>query len=89
LSDRQSWVVHLVPVLWQSRDLLSARFSARVARAGVPAHTVEELIRLLRRRPVTGGGIFDLQILAIMNVNPFRASTRSTPLTSPAIGRGD
>jgi hypothetical protein len=25
----------------------------------VPAHTVEELIRLVRRRPVTGGDIFD------------------------------
>jgi toxin-antitoxin system PIN domain toxin len=35
----------------------------------VPAHTVEELTRLLRRRPVTGGDIFDLQILATMNVN--------------------
>ena len=35
----------------------------------VPAHTVEELIRLVRRRPVTGGDIFDLQILATMNVN--------------------
>jgi uncharacterized protein len=29
----------------------------------VPAHTVEELIRLVRRQPVTGGDIFDLQIL--------------------------
>ena len=35
----------------------------------VPTHTVEELIRLLRRRPVTGSDIFDLQILATMNVN--------------------
>jgi len=26
------------------------------------AHTVEELVRLLRRRPVTGSDIFDLQI---------------------------
>jgi predicted nucleic acid-binding protein len=34
-----------------------------------PAHTVEELVRPLRRRPVTGGDIFDLQILATMNVN--------------------
>ena len=34
-----------------------------------PAHIVEELIRLLRRRPVTGGDIFDLQILATMSVN--------------------
>jgi hypothetical protein len=25
--------------------------------------------RLLRRRPVTGGDVFDLQILAAMNVN--------------------
>jgi predicted nucleic acid-binding protein len=35
----------------------------------VPTHTVEELIRLLRRRPVIGGDIFDLQIIATMNVN--------------------
>jgi predicted nucleic acid-binding protein len=35
----------------------------------VPAHTVEELIRLLRRQPVIGADIFDLQILATMNVN--------------------
>ena len=35
----------------------------------VPAHTVEELFRLVHRRPVTGGDIFDLQILATMNVN--------------------
>ena len=35
----------------------------------VPAQTVEELIRLVRRRPVTAGDIFDLQILATMNVN--------------------
>jgi uncharacterized protein len=34
-----------------------------------PTHTVEELIRLLRRRPITDGDIFDLQILATMNVN--------------------
>ena len=34
-----------------------------------PAHIVEELIRLLRRRPVTDGDIFDLQILATMSVN--------------------
>ena len=35
----------------------------------VPIHTVEELLRLLRRRPVTGGDIFDLQIVATMRVN--------------------
>jgi predicted nucleic acid-binding protein len=35
----------------------------------VPAQTVQELIRLVRRRPVTAGDIFDLQILATMNVN--------------------
>jgi predicted nucleic acid-binding protein len=39
----------------------------------VPTHTVEELIGLLRRRPVTGGDIFDLQILATMNVNGIRS----------------
>ena len=35
----------------------------------VPMHTVEELMRMLRRRPVIGADIFDLQILATMNVN--------------------
>jgi predicted nucleic acid-binding protein len=35
----------------------------------VPSHTVGELIRLIGRRPVTGGDVFDLQILATMNVN--------------------
>jgi uncharacterized protein len=35
----------------------------------MPAETVGELVRLLRRLPVTGGDIFDLQILATMNVN--------------------
>lgn len=33
------------------------------------AHTVEELIRLVRRRPATGGDVFDLQNLATMKVN--------------------
>ena len=56
----------MLPSRRACRDFLSARFSARFARA---AHAVEELIRLVRRRPVTGGDIFDLQILAIMNVN--------------------
>jgi len=35
----------------------------------MPAETVGELVRLLRRQPVTGSDIFDLQILATMNVN--------------------
>ena len=35
----------------------------------MPSHTVGELIRLIGRRPVTGGDVFDLQILATMNVN--------------------
>jgi len=35
----------------------------------VPAHTVGELIHLLGRRPVTGGDVFDLQLLATMNVD--------------------
>jgi len=34
-----------------------------------PAHTVEGWIALLRRRPVTGGDIFDLQIVATMKAN--------------------
>jgi uncharacterized protein len=35
----------------------------------VPAHTVEGLLGLLRRRPVTGGDVFDLQIVATMKAN--------------------
>jgi uncharacterized protein len=35
----------------------------------VPAHTVGELIRLLSRRQVSGGDVFDLQLVATMNVN--------------------
>ena len=35
----------------------------------VPIHTMEELLGLLCRRPVTGGDIFDLQIVATMRVN--------------------
>lgn len=49
----------------------SPRFSSLLGFLHVlpaPAHIVEEL-RLLRRRPVTGGDIFDLQILATMTVN--------------------
>ena len=35
----------------------------------VPAHTVEGWMSLLRRRPVTGVDVFDLQILATMQAN--------------------
>ena len=35
----------------------------------VPASAVDELVSLLRRRPVTGGDIFDLQIVATMKLN--------------------
>jgi predicted nucleic acid-binding protein len=35
----------------------------------IPAHTVEGWLGLLRRRPVTGGDIFDLQIVATMKAN--------------------
>lgn len=35
----------------------------------VPVRTLEELRHLLRRRPVTGGEIFDLQIVATMKAN--------------------
>jgi predicted nucleic acid-binding protein len=35
----------------------------------VPMRAVEELLRLLGRRPVIGADVFDLQILAAMNVN--------------------
>ena len=35
----------------------------------VPAHAAEELLDLLRRRPVTGGDVFDLQIVATMQAN--------------------
>jgi predicted nucleic acid-binding protein len=35
----------------------------------VPAHAVEGWMSLLRRRPVTGGDVFDLQIVATMQAN--------------------
>nr|WP_294546007.1 TA system VapC family ribonuclease toxin [uncultured Rhodopila sp.] len=35
----------------------------------VPAHAVEGWISLLSRRPVTGGDVFDLQIVATMKAN--------------------
>jgi predicted nucleic acid-binding protein len=35
----------------------------------VPAHAVEGWVNLLRRRPVTGGDVFDLQIVATMQAN--------------------
>jgi predicted nucleic acid-binding protein len=34
-----------------------------------PVHTVTALIELLRRHPVTGGEVFDLQIVATMQAN--------------------
>ena len=34
-----------------------------------PAHTVTALMELLRRHPVTGGEVFDLQIVATMQLN--------------------
>ena len=38
----------------------------------VPAYMVEGLVRLLRRHPVSGGEIFDLQIVATMKANGIR-----------------
>jgi predicted nucleic acid-binding protein len=38
----------------------------------VPAQAVEALAGLLRRHPVTGGDIFDLQIIATMQANGLR-----------------
>jgi predicted nucleic acid-binding protein len=35
----------------------------------VPAHAVDGLLDLLRRHPVTGGDVFDLQIVATMQAN--------------------
>ena len=35
----------------------------------VPVTTIDEVMSLLRRRPVTGGEIFDLQIVATMKLN--------------------
>jgi predicted nucleic acid-binding protein len=35
----------------------------------VPARTVDGWLNLLRRRPVTGGDVFDLQIIATMQAN--------------------
>ncbi len=38
----------------------------------VPAHAVEGWLDLLRRHPVTGGDVFDLQIVATMQANGVR-----------------
>jgi predicted nucleic acid-binding protein len=35
----------------------------------VPVHAVDRLMDLLRRHPVTGGDVFDLQIVATMHAN--------------------
>jgi predicted nucleic acid-binding protein len=35
----------------------------------IPAHTVEGWLGLLRRHPVAGGDVFDLQIIASMQAN--------------------
>ena len=35
----------------------------------IPAHAVEGWLRLLHRHPVTGGDVFDLQIIATMQAN--------------------
>jgi predicted nucleic acid-binding protein len=35
----------------------------------VPVHTVDGWLGLLRRHPVTGGDVFDLQIVAMMMAN--------------------
>ena len=35
----------------------------------VPVTTIDEVMALLRRRPVTGGEVFDLQIVATMKLN--------------------
>jgi predicted nucleic acid-binding protein len=35
----------------------------------VPVTAIDEVMALLRRRPVTGGQIFDLQIVATMKLN--------------------
>ncbi len=45
----------------------------------IPARAVEEWIQLLRRRPVTGGDVFDLQLAATMLANDiFRIYTFNT-----------
>ena len=38
----------------------------------VPEHAVDGLLDLLRRHPVTGGDVFDLQIVATMQANDVR-----------------
>ena len=55
-------------------DALAAISSLRgfVRVLPVPMRAVEELLRLLRRRPVAGADVFDLQIVATMNVNGIR-----------------
>jgi predicted nucleic acid-binding protein len=38
----------------------------------IPAHMIEGLLDLLRRRPVTGADVFDLQIIATMQASGLR-----------------
>jgi predicted nucleic acid-binding protein len=38
----------------------------------IPAQAVDGLLNLLRRRPVTGGDVFDVQIVAAMQANGVR-----------------
>lgn len=45
----------------------------------IPARAIDEWIQLLRRRPVTGGDVFDLQLAATMLANDiFRIYTFNT-----------
>jgi hypothetical protein len=46
----------------------------------VPAHTVYGLLDLLRRHPVMGGEVFDLQIIASMQANDVRRLFRNPRL---------
>ena len=57
----------------------------------VPVFAIDELMALLRRRPVTGGDIFDLQIIATklngisriytFNTDDFKPFAEIEPLT--------
>ena len=60
-----------VPKLRSPADALSAISSllSFLHVLPIPVHTVEGWIALLRRRPVTGGAIFDLQIVVTMMAN--------------------
>jgi predicted nucleic acid-binding protein len=66
-SPRRVAVVSIPKEAWHLITAILALPGIRVL--PMPASSVAEWMRLLERRPVTGGDIFDLQIVATMKAN--------------------